>query len=65
MSPSMKTHTDSTNCTSCGRGDLLTVTFDTEGTLVLFRVCSLCEARWWERDGAALDLSSVLPLVAR
>jgi hypothetical protein len=61
----MRTHTDPINCTSCGRDDLLTVTFDAEGTMVLFRVCSHCEARWWERDGATLDLPSVLPLVAR
>lgn len=61
----MRKHRNVTECPSCGSEDLLTVSFDAEGTQVLFRVCSHCEARWWERDGATLDLSSVLPLVAR
>lgn len=61
----MRQHIKVTRCSSCGSEELLTVTFDAEGTQVLFRVCAHCEARWWERDGATLDLPSVLPLVAR
>jgi hypothetical protein len=28
-----------------------------------FTTCPTCEARWWERDGAVLPLTSVLEAV--
>lgn len=50
-------------CPSCGSDQLLSVSFEETG--VDFRICPECEQKWWERDGATMDLATVLPLVAR
>ena len=32
--------------------------------MMVMRSCSTCDSRWWERDGEAVDLTSVLTTVA-
>jgi hypothetical protein len=29
-----------------------------------FKCCAACESRWWQREGSAIPLQSVLQLVA-
>lgn len=48
-------------CPSCGDPMTLTISFDVDGSEVVFHACHACENKWWERDGAAVDLHAVLP----
>jgi len=50
-------------CPTCGSDQLLTVTFDLDGSAVLFRTCPPCEAKWWEHDGVRIERAAAIPLV--
>lgn len=52
-----------TACPTCGSDQLLTVTFEIDGSMVLFRTCPPCESKWWEHDGVAIDRDVAIPLV--
>ena len=36
---------------------------DVTGTELAFSTCHQCEAKWWFKDGNAVELSSVIGLV--
>lgn len=52
-----------TICPSCGSGEVVAVTFGVGDSLIVFRACPPCEAKWWEQDGDAIDRETAIPLV--
>lgn len=52
-----------TSCPSCGSSEVVAVTFGVGDSLVVFRTCPPCEAKWWERDGDHIDRETAIPLV--
>lgn len=52
-----------TTCPSCGSGEVVAVTFGVGDSLIVFRTCPPCEAKWWERDGDPIDREIAIPLV--
>lgn len=51
-------------CPSCRTTTLVEISLRLDGRQVTMRSCSLCELRWWERDGERMALPSVLELVS-
>ena len=52
-------------CPACGSEDLVSIEMSMEDSGVQFRACHHCENRWWERDGATVDLNSVVHLIPK
>jgi hypothetical protein len=52
-----------TTCPSCGSGEVVAVTFEVGGSMIVFRACPPCEAKWWEQDGDTIDRETAIPLV--
>jgi hypothetical protein len=50
-------------CHICGSDQLVTVTFEVDGSTVIFRTCPPCEARWWARDGIPIERDLAIPMV--
>jgi hypothetical protein len=48
------------NCTVCRKGDLITITMTVGDSTLSFITCHACESKWWERDGEAVALSTVI-----
>jgi len=55
---------NSGNCPSCTKGDLITIMIGVSGRDLSFTTCHFCEAKWWYRDGELVPLTSILDLVA-
>jgi hypothetical protein len=53
----------STVCRRCS-SSLTEIRLEQAGRMMVMRSCSTCDSRWWERDGEAVDLTSVLTTVA-
>ncbi|MFQ5555437.1 MAG: hypothetical protein ACE5GC_08730 [Acidimicrobiia bacterium] len=54
------------NCASCGGSTVIEIELMLpDGTEVEFYSCHQCETRWWNRDGEALELGSVLEMAKR
>lgn len=51
---------DGGNCPDCRKGDLITITMSLGGSELSFTTCHFCQAKWWERDGEEVALSSVI-----
>jgi len=51
-------------CPICRSTTLVAIGLQLRGEQVTMRSCSQCDRRWWERNGEALPLPSVLELVA-
>lgn len=55
-----------TNCPHCNGEDCTQIVIHLrEEDVVQFYSCRRCEARWWEREGAAIDLNEVLSLATQ
>lgn len=54
-----------TVCPECGSRDLLSITMQVDGRDLSFTTCHGCEAKWWDRDGEAVPLTSVINIVAQ
>ncbi len=54
----------SVSCPSCGSKDTLNVSLSLAGSPASFTMCSVCEWKGWEREGAKLPLGSVLGMVS-
>ena len=53
-------------CGACNASTVIEIELTLpDGTEVEFYSCHSCEARWWNRDGEALELDSVLELAKR
>lgn len=52
-------------CPTCKQGDLITISMSVSDRDLTFTTCHLCEAKWWERDGALVPLTSIIDLVVR
>lgn len=52
-------------CPACGSHDLVSIEMMMDGAAVQFRACHACENRWWEKDGASVDLGSVVPMIPK
>jgi DNA-directed RNA polymerase subunit M/transcription elongation factor TFIIS len=53
-------------CSACGATNVIEIELTLpEGSEVAFYSCHQCEARWWNRDGKALDLEVVLDLARK
>ena len=52
-------------CPGCRNGGLVEIGMMLEDVRVTMRSCSRCETRWWDRDGEAVGLRSVLAMVPR
>ena len=50
-------------CPVCHKGELITISMTVHGSLLGFTSCHACEAKWWERDGKLLPLTSVIDIV--
>ncbi len=53
-----------TRCPGCGSPELLRLDLTVQNDPMVFTTCSQCETRWWERDGSAVPLRSVLSAVS-
>jgi len=51
------------NCPACQTSELITISMIVTGTELAFSTCHQCEAKWWFKDGNAVELSSVIGLV--
>ena len=51
------------NCPSCDTGDLITIGMSASGSELSFTTCNMCEAKWWYKDGALVQLASVIGAV--
>lgn len=47
-------------CPVCNQGDLISITMAVSGNDLSFTTCHMCEAKWWYRDGEAVQLQSVI-----
>jgi DNA polymerase III alpha subunit (gram-positive type) len=52
-------------CPTCKQGDLITISMAVSDRDLTFTTCHLCEAKWWERDGALVPLTSIIDLVVK
>jgi transposase-like protein len=52
-------------CPSCGSDQVMSISMSLDEDAVRFRSCHACESKWWERDGSAISLQSILTLVPR
>jgi hypothetical protein len=52
-------------CPSCGSDQVMSISMSLDEDAVRFRSCHACESKWWERDGSAISLKSILTLVPR
>jgi hypothetical protein len=52
-------------CPGCRSGGLVEICVQLEGTRITMHSCSVCEARWWDRDGEVVGLGNVLSMVPR
>lgn len=52
------------NCPACQQGDLITITMTVGASDLAFTTCHFCEAKWWQRGGESVPLSSVIDEVA-
>ena len=53
-------------CANCGSTDAIEIRLRlNDETEVDFHSCHRCEHRWWDSDGAAIDLTAVLDLARR
>ncbi len=50
-------------CPRCS-ASLVEIRLDQAGRSMVMRSCSTCDTRWWQRDGEAVALRSVLDTVA-
>ena len=50
-------------CPSCRNSELIIIAMTVDGTELAFSTCHQCEAKWWFKDGNAVELSSVIGLV--
>lgn len=50
-------------CPRCS-SSLVEIRLDQAGRMMVMRSCSTCDTRWWQRDGKAVALRSVLDTVA-
>ena len=53
-----------TVCPSCGSDDLLRITMTVGERPLSFAACHVCEAKWWQSEGAQVPLQSVIALAA-
>ncbi len=54
------------DCPKCGASDCIEIEIRLqEEHDVQFHSCRRCEAKWWERGGAAIALGDVLDLAAK
>jgi formate dehydrogenase maturation protein FdhE len=61
----MRTAQDMMICPSCGSDQVMSISMSLDEDVVRFRSCHACESKWWERDGSAISLKSILTLVPR
>jgi hypothetical protein len=52
-------------CPTCKQGDLITISMTLSDRDLTFTTCHMCEAKWWERDGDLVPLTSVIDLVVK
>jgi len=53
-------------CANCGSTDAIEIRLRlSDETEVDFHSCHRCEHRWWDSDGALIDLTTVLELARR
>lgn len=56
---------NTTRCPACGSDETIQVQMSLSGSATAFTLCSACEWKGWEREGARVELPAVLGLVAR
>jgi transcriptional regulator NrdR family protein len=47
-------------CPRCHVSQLVEISLQLQGEPIRMRSCSRCDTRWWETEGASLDLTDVL-----
>lgn len=52
-------------CPTCRDGDLITISMSVGERDLTFTTCHNCEAKWWQRDGEAVPLASVIDAVVK
>ena len=52
-------------CPQCKGEDCVQIEINLQEETVQFSACRRCEAKWWEHEGGAIDLSEVLTLAAK
>ncbi len=53
-------------CPECGGADCIAIEINLkQENTVRFMSCRRCEAKWWQREGAPIELDEVLHLAAR
>ncbi|MFQ5516218.1 MAG: hypothetical protein ACE5E8_01475 [Acidimicrobiia bacterium] len=53
-------------CVNCGSEDAIEIDIKLpDDTRVTFYSCHHCDSRWWNRDGVAVELGSVLDLARK
>src|SRR5438093_11669422 len=56
----------SLQCPACSSVNVININLTMEdGESVSFYSCHTCDRKWWDRDGATIELSSVLELAKR
>jgi hypothetical protein len=53
------------SCPKCKRSHLVEIVLNIGERPVTMRNCSSCDSRWWQSQGEALHLPSVLKLASR
>jgi transposase-like protein len=61
----MRSPMEAVHCPDCGSDNLITIAMSMGEGRVLYRTCSPCEAKWWEKDGSRISRDNALAGVPR
>ena len=59
-----KAGNDALVCTSCGQASVIQIDMTLpDGSAVKFNSCHVCEAKWWDKEGEAIEVDGIIDLV--